>query len=169
MQVQAIRDLYQYDAWVNGRLLDLAEQVPEDQTRIQLGGSFDSLHGTLAHILGAEIVWLSRWRGISPARTPGGADFTDLAAVRARWDEHDRELEVFLSELTEERLVAPLRYTNTSGEVWEYPLWQMLVHVVNHGTHHRSELADMLTRLGLTVPPTDLLVYFDRTAPTRVG
>jgi uncharacterized damage-inducible protein DinB len=47
------------------------------------------------------------------------------------------------------------------GERYAYPVWQMMVHLVNHGTHHRSELAEMLTQLGSPPPSLDLLVYYD--------
>jgi uncharacterized damage-inducible protein DinB len=32
-------------------------------------------------------------------------------------------------------------------------------HLVNHGTHHRSEVATMLTKLGVAPPPIDYVVY----------
>ena len=70
-------------------------------------------------------------------------------------------MEAFLAELTPPQLAKPISYTNTQGQEFAYPLWQMMVHVVNHGTHHRSELAEMLTRVGHAPPAMDLLVYYD--------
>jgi hypothetical protein len=50
-------------------------------------------------------------------------------------------------------------YTTTSGEPHERILWQVMVHLVNHGTQHRSEAAALLTDFGHS--PGDLdLVYF---------
>ncbi len=159
MALEAIRLLFAYNQWVNERLLALAAQAPEEHQREHFGAGFDSIHGTLAHVLGAQITWLSRWRGISPAKVPGAADFADLAELQARWAAYQRDVDAFLAGLTSEQLAAPLPYTNTSGRPFAYPLWQQMLHVVNHGTHHRAELAEMLTRTGLTVPPTDFLVY----------
>jgi uncharacterized damage-inducible protein DinB len=164
VDVAAIRSLCAYNDWVNDRLFAIAEQLPADRARERFGASFDTIHGTLAHILGAEITWLSRWQGVSPTRVLGGDDFPDLAAIWARWQEQRRDLAAFLAELTPAEVERPLRYTNTRGEAFAYPLWQMLVHVVNHGTHHRAELAEMLTRAGHPPPPTDLLVYYDELA-----
>jgi uncharacterized damage-inducible protein DinB len=95
-----------------------------------------------------------------PTRAITGDAFPTLADIRSRWQQHHADLDGFLAELTTERLKAPLRYTHISGAVYELPLWQQLMHVVNHGTHHRSELADMLTRLGRPPKPTDLIRYF---------
>lgn len=164
MDVDAIRLLYAYDHWVNERLLTPARRLSPEQLRQSFGASFDSVQNTLAHILGAEITWLSRWNGVSPARVIGGADFAGLAEIEVRWQVHQQHIDSFLAVLTPERLAAPLPYTNTSGRAFAYPLWQQMLHVVNHGTHHRAELADMLTRAGQPVPPTDLLVYFDEQA-----
>lgn len=159
MDVEAIRSLYRYDRWVNGLLLEAAERLPAERSREKLGASFDSVHGTLAHVLGAEAVWLGRWHGEAPTLLRGG-DLPDLAAVRRRWAENDARLDRFLAELTPEKLVAPIGYTTTEGKRFEQPLWQMMLHLVNHGTHHRSELCEMLTRLGQPPPPTDLIYYY---------
>jgi uncharacterized damage-inducible protein DinB len=164
MNVDAIRSLYGYDRWVDERLLVLAESLPPEGTRDRFGASYDSIHGTFAHILGAEIIWLSRWRGVSPPTLPGADDFSDLGAIRARWAAQHHEMDAFLADLTPAKLAETIGYTNTRGERWAYPLWQMMMHLVNHGTHHRSEVADMLTRAGLEPPPTDLLVYYDELA-----
>lgn len=161
MDVEGIRGLYDYDRWVSARLLAVAERLPPERTRQPFGGSFDSIHNTLGHILGAQITWLSRWRGVSPRRVIAGGDFADLAALHDRWAAHQRDLDAFLADLTAEQLAAPLAYTNTAGVPHAYPLRQQMLHVVNHGTHHRAELADMLTRSGSPPPPTDLLVYYD--------
>lgn len=165
MDLDAVRLLYDYNHWANERLLAVAETAPRERLSERVGASFDSIHGTLAHVLGAEILWLSRWRGVSPPRLLGGEDFDNLAAIRARWTAQQHELQAFLDDLTPEKLAAPLQYTNTSGKTFRYPLWQLMLHLVNHGTHHRSELADMLTRVGAAPPPTDLIVFLaERTA-----
>lgn len=159
MDMDTIRFLYSYDSWVNQRLLADAERLPPERTRESFGASFDTIHGTLAHILGSQINWLSRWRGVSPTRQVTGADFASLSAIQQRWAEHHQELEAHMSGLTNEELNAPLSYRNIEGKSYTLPMWEQMVHVVNHGTHHRGELADMLTRCGHAPEPTDLIRY----------
>ena len=55
-------------------------------------------------------------------------------------------------------------YLHFQGERWAYPLWQQLLHQVNHATQHRSEAA-LLTRLGYSPGWLDLLVYVDEQRP----
>ena len=160
MNVEVIRSLYTYNRWANERLLTAAAQLPDERTRKHFGASFATIHGTLAHVLAAEIIWLHRWQGESPTKLLDGDDFASLAEIRTRWDQQHREMDAFLATLTPERLVTPLQYTNTRGQSLVYPLWQMMLHVVNHGTHHRSEIADMLTRADAPPPPLDLVAYY---------
>src|SRR5437773_2660376 len=54
-----------------------------------------------------------------------------------------------------------LEYTNMQGERWAYPLWQQMIHQVNHATQHRSEAAVMLTKLGHSPGWLDLLYFVD--------
>ena len=162
MDVETIRLLYQYNDWVNQMLLDVAEQVPADRLHDSFGTSFESIHGTLVHILGAEISWLGRWQGASPPRRLNPTDVPDLATLRERWAAHQAELEAFLAEVTTERLDATVAYVTSAGEPNAQPLGWLMLHVVNHGTHHRSELADLLTRTGYPPPDTGLLSYYRR-------
>jgi uncharacterized damage-inducible protein DinB len=163
MDVEEVRQLLAYNRWANQRVFTVAEQMQPEQTRERLGTSFDSIHGNLGHILGAEIVWLSRLQGNSPRKILGGDDFQDVAELGARWTAHDRELAGFAETLTPARLAETVGYTNTAGEHWRYTRWQMLMQLVNHGTHHRSEVADLLTRLGSPPPGLDFLIYYDET------
>ena len=44
------------------------------------------------------------------------------------------------------------------------PVWQLMVHVVNHGTQHRSEAAALLTAEGRSPGELDLLDYAEERA-----
>ena len=61
--------------------------------------------------------------------------------------------------MREPDLARVVSYVNFQGETWAYPLWQQLLHQVNHATQHRSEAALLLTRLGYSPGWLDLLVY----------
>ena len=159
MDLDTIRLMYGYDRWVTGRLMETVEEIPEDRLRESFGASFDSVFGTVAHLLGTQINWLSRWKGGWPTRNIGADDFTSLAEIKERWARHNQELDEFIGGLTPERLNADLTYKNVAGQQFTVPLGQLMLHVVNHGTHHRSELADMLTRAGHAPEPTDLVRY----------
>ncbi len=161
MQIAMVTALYDYNRWATGRLFDAVAGLPPGAADREIGlqFSFPTLKDMLAHILGAEARWLARWKGHSPAAILSGKDFPDLAALRSRWDGVEAELSAFLGGLSEAGLARDVRYTNTEGRSFTLPLWPLMQHVVNHSTHHRSELATMLTMLGSPPPPTDLVIY----------
>ncbi|MCH8009677.1 MAG: hypothetical protein IIC91_12530 [Chloroflexi bacterium] len=65
----------------------------------------------------------------------------------------------FVAALTEDDLAGVLSYTDTRGNAYDRPLWQPLVHLVNHGTHHRAECAMLLTSLGLAPRQLDYIFF----------
>ena len=156
-----VRELYAYNAWANARILEAATKLSTAELVAPGGASFDSLRDTLVHTMGAQWLYLERWHGRAPHAMPDPAEFPDLAAIRARWDEIERDTQAFVAGLDDARLAAPLSYVNMQGETWTYPLWQQMVHQVNHGTQHRSEAAMLLTRLGHSPGWLDLLYFVD--------
>lgn len=157
----AMRTLYQYNAWANGRILEAAAQLSPAQFLQARGASFASVRDTLVHTLSGQWLYLKRWQGRSPGALLSPEQFPDLAALSFRWDEVERDTQAFVSGLSEARLGQVVAYTNTRGERWAYPLWQQMMHQVNHATQHRSEAAVMLTQFGSTPGWLDLLYFID--------
>ena len=161
MTPEDIRYLYEYNAWANDQIFDAAAALSAEQFTKDLATSHQSVQGTLAHILAAEWIWMMRCRGTSPGRLFDAAEFPTLQSIREKLDEVRREQSSFIGELTEESLQADLSYTNTKGERWTYPLWQILHHVVNHSSYHRGQVTTMLRQLGAKAVMVDSLYYMD--------
>jgi len=165
MLTDVVRSLYRYNTWANAQIVKAAAACTPAQLREPGGASFDSVHDTLVHTLGAQWLYLERWQGRSPRAMPEAAQFADLAAIRARWDVVERDTQAFLGALTDAELARTIAYTNFQGERWAYPLWQQMIHQVNHATQHRSEAAMLLTKLGHSPGWLDLLYFFDVEGP----
>jgi uncharacterized damage-inducible protein DinB len=163
MDLTTINELYKYSWWANARSLEAASMVSLEDFTKEIGGSFLSLRGTLAHLYGAEWVWLERWRGTSPSSLPSALDLPDVETIRSRWERVERGQRDFLEGLDPARLAEPLTYTNFQGERWTYSLWKILAHVVNHSSYHRGQVATLLRQLGKAPLSTDLLLYYDLT------
>jgi uncharacterized damage-inducible protein DinB len=159
----AVRTLYRYNAWANGRILDTSAHLSPEALLAPRGASFDSVRDTLVHTMGAQWLYLERWHGRSPRAMPDAKDFPDLASIRARWDAIERETHAFVADLDDARLATVIEYVNFQGERWAYPLWQQMLHQVNHATQHRSEAAMLLTGFGHSPGWLDFLYYIDQT------
>ena len=160
MSIALIREHYDYHHWANRQLFDLAVGLGAAVTR-DMGAhwSFPTLKGMFAHIHGADGIWIARWKGGSPARLLGDADFPSMADLRARWDALEAEQRAFVSGLGEADLARPLSYRNTQGKEFQVALGALLQHVVNHATHHRSEAAAMMTLISGSPPDTGINTY----------
>jgi uncharacterized damage-inducible protein DinB len=161
MSVELIRGLYDYHRWANHHLFDVAAGLGDAAVVRDMGKqwSFPTIKGMFAHIYGADSIWLSRWKGGSPGRLQGDADFSALADLRAKWDLLETEQRAFVDGLAEADLARPVTYKNTQGADFQVMLGSLLQHVVNHATHHRSEVATMITLISGSPPDTGINTY----------
>ena len=158
--LSTIKTLYEYNHWANARLLSACEALTLEQWDRLLGHSWGSVHGVLTHMFAAETIWLARWRGNSPKAMRQAAEFPTFADLQTAWMRVESEMKDFLATCTEKALSEPVTYTNTRGESRSMPLGQLMLHVANHATHHRGELAAMLAVLNVPHPEDDMLLYF---------
>ena len=156
--------LFAYGRWASELTLASVAELDAKQFVQSVGGSFGSVHGTLVHLYGADWVWLERWQGRSPRALPTGQDASTLDAIARMWREVQQKQMDFVEALAPERMAQPLSYVNFKGETFKYPLGETLIHVANHGTYHRGQVATLLRQLGKTPASTDYLRYLDALA-----
>ena len=167
MELNDICQLYDYNRWARRRILTVASTLASDDFIRPMGNSFSSIRDTLAHILGAEWIWLERWQGRSPRALLDAATFPTVPSLESRWETVEHDQMQFIEALTPQRLGEELAYTNQQGQRCSYLLWQQLVHVVNHSSYHRGQVTTLLRQLGAEAVSTDFLVYFDERPKSR--
>lgn len=164
MNLQNIRDMYDYNYWANNHLLDMTEKVTPEQFTAPSSHSFGSLQGTLVHTLDAEWSWrlLLQEQGFQPEMQ--AAAFPTVAALRGRWQEEEQAMRAYLDSLRDEDLMTIVRYQGDTGVLRERLVWHCLFHVVNHGMQHRSEAAALLTSCGHSPGDIDFTVFLNERA-----
>ncbi len=171
--VETLRELFDYNYWARDRQLEACAALTEEQFLRPMGNSFSSVRDTLAHLVAVEWVWLERWLGRSPTKLDGGEyaaeRFPTFGAIRDCWATVERNMRSYLSGLEDSALQRRLSYTNFKGERWTYPLWQTLLHLVNHQTYHRGQITTLLRQLGAAAPAIDYLVMQDVQGVTAQG
>lgn len=160
MTPDEMRVLYEYNAWANRRHLEAVGKVTREEFLKPMGSSFGSLRDTIAHIYGAEWVWLERFQGRSPSSLPDVKEFQDVPSLKAKWIELEARLLGFVGRLTQEDLNRVMEYKTLKFGVYRNPLWQSMQHVVNHGTYHRGQITTLLRQLGAEPILTDLMHYY---------
>jgi uncharacterized damage-inducible protein DinB len=162
ISVSALRQLYDYNYWARDRQLEVCSELTEREVSRPTNTSFSSLHGTFAHLLVAEWIWLERFSGRSPQKLPTWfSQLQTLDSIAQRWRRAEFGMRKFLAEVDADRLARPISYVNLEGKAWLYPLWQALLHLVNHQTYHRGQVTTILRQLGKTAPSVDFLVFLD--------
>lgn len=154
------RTLFAYNAWAAARLLKAAAGMAPEELDAAPIPACGSLRAVFAHTIGAEEIWRRRWEGEAPTGFLSPADLPTVEAITARWEDEQRRWQAHLAHLADETLLGTLSYKNLSGAPFHNPLWQTIVHLANHGTQHRSEIAAMLTALGRSPGDLDMIVYF---------
>ncbi|NJN82228.1 MAG: hypothetical protein HC802_08080 [Caldilineaceae bacterium] len=166
MQTNDILTLYDYNYWATERLLRAAARLTQEQFLADGPMSFGGVRSTLAHTLGAEWIWRKRCQeGVSPTAIPAPTEYPDFATLQQRWLEEQSAMLAYVATLDDETLSKPLAYRGTNGDPFSVTLWQILAHVVNHGTQHRSEAAALLTNLGHSPGDIDMILFFRERKP----
>ncbi len=163
MHLEYLRLLYAYNGWANTRILDTAAPLTAEQLGTPGIASFGSIHETLVHTIDAQWTWLERWRGHAAQLRNEPADYPDLAAIRTWWAEVEVETQAFVASLDDGAPARVVTWTNSRGKTSSRPLWQLMIHVVNHGTQHRSEIAAMLTQFSHSPGDLDFTVFLNAT------
>lgn len=162
--------LARYHAWATRRLLGAVAALDDEAYRRDVGLFFQSVHGTLNHLLvGESLLWFPRFaHGESP---PLALDL-EAEADRARLAQAvlggAMAWETAVAAWPAERFDGRIRYTRSSGEAVDLPFAPTLAHVFNHATHHRGQITAALTVLGQPGPELDL-VRFLQLQETRAG
>ena len=160
MQKTEILSLYAYNRWANRRILEATKQISPGQFLAPAPVSFGSLRGTLVHLLGAETLWRKRCQDkISPSVLLAEEQLPTFDLLREYWQEEENAWQAFLNDLSDEALHRVVHYTSMKGVPFETVLWQILLHVVNHGTQCRSEAAVVLTSYNQSPGDLDYILF----------
>ena len=157
---EILQQLSAYHIWANQQLLDAIHQLPEEKQRQTVASSFDSLLKTVLHMWDSETVWWQRLklseRLVRPAENFSG----NMKEAAENLLQQNRQWNEWIASAQEHMLQHVFMYRNFKKEQFKQPVYQMLLHVFNHGTYHRGQLVTMLRQLGVEkIPQTDFIVW----------
>jgi uncharacterized damage-inducible protein DinB len=132
---------------------------PQELMR-DFGTADHNVLGTLVHVYAGDRIWLGRIEGSPPARFIIPEQDMHLAVLQNDWPALLERWKQWSAALTEDSIHKEIPYKDTKGNAYVSPTWQIVLHVVNHGTHHRGQVSGFLRALGHIPPPLDLRVYY---------
>jgi uncharacterized damage-inducible protein DinB len=167
MRSEQVRYLLEYNIWADGTVLKSARQLSDSQLRDKIGIAWESAFDTLVHVMAGQRVWLSRWKGVSPATLLSGKEPQDLDQLAEVWDALHEEYRQFFTGLNDDRLNSAVTYQTTDGKTYTHPLLMLILHIFNHSTEHRAQVVAVCNMAGIDTGWLDLIHYMRKIDPTN--
>jgi uncharacterized damage-inducible protein DinB len=152
--------LFEYNAWANHRIFLKVAHLSAGELVAPAPLSHGSILGDLVHMIDTQWYWREGSQtGNLPVKSLSASDFEDLAALRLRWEQEDQLLLEYVRNLSPVKLEGDVTYKWPQARPRTRPLWQILMHIYTHGTHHRSEIGRHLATLGQSPGDMDFLKF----------
>jgi uncharacterized damage-inducible protein DinB len=163
MTLQEIKTLLAYNAWASHKLFEVLSSLPDDHYAKDMNSSHGGIHGTLIHMVGAEKIWLERFKG-APQPPLSQNPPRSLAELMKIWETVGYDMAHWLGSMTDKKLTESFTAKTLSGDTFTNTFIQALQHVVNHSSYHRGQIVTMMRQLGAKPPSTDLIRFYRETA-----
>lgn len=144
--VDSIARQLAHAAWANATLIDALDALRDPPPKALRW---------IAHVLGAEEVWLERIAQ-SERSVRVWPDLT-LDECRRLASSTASRWQALLRVLTPERLSERTTYRNSKGELWDSTIHDIMIHVVIHGAHHRGQIVADMRASGAEPPYLDYI------------
>jgi len=150
----------QYNLWANNTIIDIIEKLTVEQYVEPQKSSFKSIQETIFHIADVEYNWLQRLQQNNTWEAKATNYGNDVNALKIFLIAQSTNLTQLVAESNITELMQPIGYKNLKGETFNTELYKILMHVVNHGTHHRGQIYTMLHGAGYNaLPSIDFIKY----------
>jgi len=154
MTPDTLRQHIAYTTWATDRIMRFIEQIPPEHLTHDFHTSDRTIIGTLAHTFAADRVWLKRVTG-EPITVFISDEDRQIATLQRDWP---AVLQAWSAALDDPARV--VHYRDMKGNPYSNPLYEIVLHLVNHGTHHRGQVSGFLRALGHTPPQLDLIHFY---------
>ncbi|WJY20982.1 DinB family protein [Fontisubflavum oceani] len=154
-----------YNAWQNQWMFQAADWLSEEERLRDRGAFFGSIHGTLAHLMWGDHLWIARFDG-GPGPNPPKADSSgaidwstlfDWPEMMAERPQLDARIAAWTWSIDQSDLEGAFTWTSSaSPEPLTRPRALCVMQMFNHQTHHRGQVHAMLTAAGAKTGVTDL-------------
>lgn len=144
--VDLLKELFDYNQEANQKFIAFFQQndfTAEKAVRL------------FSHILNAHHIWLARIQQQAPRYEVWQVQ-TVAVFEEINQENHSITASVLSSSPDFGRTIA---YQNSSGNSFQNSIRDILLHVVNHSTYHRGQIASMIRAKGFDPPVTDYIFY----------
>lgn len=158
MNANAFRHFYNYHFSENRKIWEgYVVSLSYEQFTQDAKYSHGSVRDQIIHLMNVDDAWFGGLRGVEVAESYEPASSDDREIIRARWDVVEQNMRDYLAKLQDEMLFdKPIKEPEEDQDLI---LWQVLLHVANHGTDHRAQLLRLLNDMGVKTTSQDYIFY----------
>jgi uncharacterized damage-inducible protein DinB len=157
-----VRTMAAYNAEMNRRLYGAAARLSDGERRQSRGAFWESIHGTLNHLLWGDQQWMSRfdnWPKPDVAIKQSGGLIDDFGALSAEREKADSGITRWAAKVDDRWMAEDMVwFSGAAGREIRAPNGLLVTHFFNHQTHHRGQVHAMLTAAGQETGDTDLFL-----------
>ncbi len=150
----ALVEMFRHNLWANLRLIDICSALTDEQLSASVNGTYGPVRDTLLHIIKSEERYVALLTGQTPTASPEPSGFDQL---RERARKSGEALVSVAQNLDTEHVLEG----TWRGGSYSLPVFVPLIQAINHATEHRSQIATILTQLGIQPPELDGWAYHD--------
>ena len=154
-----INTIWHYNYWAHHQMLDCVSHISETDFKREVDYSMGSVHRQVVHVMWAESIWYARINGL-PRPEYTVTDYPTLAAIRDKWSDIEAQWRAYLDRLTETELHSTFDYVRGNNEAITSVVYEILWHIVNHGTDHRAQILQLSHTYGAPTFEQDMFFYF---------
>lgn len=161
MNPQSIRELYDYTYWSFDLIWPSIDKLTGSQFIKDLGYSLGSIRNQIIHLISSHRRWLYRMQYMASPNHLRFEDFPTKTSVWAEWDKSKSEMLSYIYTLDQDELFEKVKYNLRGGSIEATnERWEILLHLVNHSTDHRSQILTLLnTKFSIDTPEQDYIFY----------
>lgn len=158
MNANAFRHFYNYHFTENRKMwVGCIAPLSYEQFTQHADYSHGSVRDQIVHLMSVDELWFCELQGVEPSEPFSPANLDDRKIIRAHWDSVEQSMRDYLATLRDEMLFdKPIKEPEEDKSLI---VWQVLLHVVNHGTDHRAQLLRLLNDLGVKTTSQDYIFY----------
>lgn len=157
---ETLRIQLRYTVWATARIIEAASKLSAEELLRDFGTADKSVLGTLVHTFAADRTWGKRVRGEVPGAFIDPEKDMFLEVLQRDWPVVGQGWLEWADALDDTAATRHIEYKDLKGNPHSTPAWQIVMHVINHATHHRGQAAGMMRSMGHTPPVLDLIAYY---------
>lgn len=150
-----------YNVWANSLMVDAMLRLGDGMLDTEVVSSFPSLRATVYHIWSAEYIWLQRLQLAEHPVWMAGEFSGTFTEACTHWQGVSRDLLHFVEKQYDDKALAHiLQFYDRQKVSHKMPVYQVVQHVINHGSYHRGQLVTIMRQLGVKdIPGTDFILF----------